>query len=190
MELNFAQVFGAAADSKRAANVYGPASILIVFMRDILRIGRPGYRAGAPEASQAAIVARSESVISVMLPGGMAFDHAALRPIRRAWRRMCSGPSRRIAFGAVASEGHTGSAAWHMLHRVPTIRSTWAKLAPDAAAVMAPGGPAADKTAIAAIPAATTPHTHQGEPRPAWRALKKWRMMGPKARTIATISQL
>jgi hypothetical protein len=34
------------------------------------------------------MIARSVLVISVMLPGGMAFDHTALRPINRALRRM------------------------------------------------------------------------------------------------------
>jgi hypothetical protein len=33
MALNFAQVRGAASVSRRAANVYGPASILIALMR-------------------------------------------------------------------------------------------------------------------------------------------------------------
>src|SRR5882724_4582709 len=41
-----------------------------------------------PALSQAAISARSSPVISVTLPGGIAFDQAALRPIRRALRRI------------------------------------------------------------------------------------------------------
>src|SRR5215471_2200249 len=120
MELNLAQVFGAASTSMRAANVKGPASIM--FMRRPLNRPAVRYRDGAPAASHAAIAARSEPVISVMLPGGIALDHAALRPIRRALRRMWSASSKRIAFGAIANVGHTGSAAWHMLHRVLTIR--------------------------------------------------------------------
>src|SRR5712664_1637365 len=165
MELNLAHVFGAASTSMRAANVKGPASILIMVMR--CPVNRPAvrYRAGAPAESHAAITARSEWVISVILPGGIALDHAALRPINRALRRMWSASSKRIAFGAIANVGHTGSAAWHMLHRVPTIRSTWAKVAvPGASPVLASRGPAADNNAIAPIPAAATPHTHQGDP--------------------------
>src|SRR5882724_6543457 len=41
-----------------------------------------------PASSHAAISARSSPVISVTLPGGIALDHAALRPIRRAARRI------------------------------------------------------------------------------------------------------
>src|SRR5258708_10712115 len=109
----------------------------------------------------------------MMLPGGIALDHAALRPIRRALRRIWSASSKRIAFGAIASVGHTGSAAWHMLHRVLTIRSTSPKVAPGASPVLVPRGPAADNNAIAAMPAAATPHTHQGAPWPECRALQK-----------------
>ena len=67
------------------------------------------YLAGI--ASQAAIFARSSPVISVTFPGGIAFDHAALRPINRALRRTCSESSNRMAFGAVTIDVHTGSAA-------------------------------------------------------------------------------
>jgi hypothetical protein len=147
-----------------AVNVKGPASILIIFMRYPLNRPADRYRADAPAASHAAIAARSEPVISVILPGGIALDHAALRPINRALRRMWSASSKRIAFGAIANVGHTGSAAWHMLHRVRTIRSTWAKVAPGASPVLTSRGPAADNNAIAPIPAAATPHTHQGDP--------------------------
>src|SRR5713226_5854104 len=175
MELNLAHVFGAAATSMRAVNVKGPASILIMVMRRPVNRPAVRYRAGAPAASHAAITARSEPVISVILPGGIALDHAALRPIRRALRRMWSASSKRIAFGAIANVGHTGSAAWHMLHRVPMIRWTSAKLAPDTSPVtsrlLASRGPAADKNAIASIPTAATPHTHQGDPRPECREL-------------------
>src|SRR5260370_480584 len=82
------------------------------------------------------------------------------RPLRRRWW----GPSKRTALGAIANVGHTGSAAWHMLHRVRTIRSTSAKVAPGTSPVLAPRGPAADNNAIAPIPAAATPHTHHGDP--------------------------
>src|SRR5713226_3938776 len=164
MELNLAHVFGAAATSMRAVNVKGPASILIMVMRRPVNRPAVRYRAGAPAASHAAITARSEPVISVILPGGIALDHAALRPIRRALRRMWSASSKRIAFGAIANVGHTGSAAWHMLHRVRTIRSTRAKVAPGASPVLASRGPAADNNAMAAMPAAATPHTHHGDP--------------------------
>ncbi len=61
--------------------------------------------------SHAAIWARSSPVISVTLPGGIALDHAALRPISRALRRIWSASSSRMAFGAVTIVAHTGSAA-------------------------------------------------------------------------------
>lgn len=50
------------------------------------KVRRCPYRPPAP--SHAAISARSSPVISVTLPGGIALDHAALRPIRRALRRI------------------------------------------------------------------------------------------------------
>src|SRR5258708_7926551 len=94
MELNLAQVFGAVSTSMRAVNVKGPASILIMVMRRPLNRPAVRYLAGAPAASQDAIAARSEPVTSVILPGGIALDHAALRPIRRALRRMWSAAMR------------------------------------------------------------------------------------------------
>src|SRR5262249_55608001 len=110
-----------------------------------------------PAASHDAIAARSAAVISVTLPGGIALDHAALRPIRGALRQTCSAVSRRIAFGAAASVGHTGSAAWHMLQRVLTMRMTSVKSpggdfpALPVRSPLAPAsrGPAADRSAIA-----------------------------------------
>ena len=45
-------------------------------------------RTGAPASIHAASVRRSSGVMSVMLPGGIAFDHTALRAIRRAFRLM------------------------------------------------------------------------------------------------------
>src|SRR3981189_489406 len=51
-------------------------------------------------------------------------------------------------------------------------------------------GPRPDNQAIAIMPAAATPQVHHGLPRPWWRELKKWRMTGPIASTIATMSQL
>src|SRR5882757_3578584 len=94
-------------------------------------------------------------------------------------------------FGAVPIPSHTGSVAWHMLQRVDTISSTAAKFG-DAgrAPVTAWRGPAADSKAMAIMPAAATPHTHQGDGLSACRALKKCRITGPRASTIATISQL
>ena len=46
-------------------------------------------------------MARSSLVISVMFPGGIAFDQAATRPIRRMLRWMFSGASSKMPFGAV-----------------------------------------------------------------------------------------
>ena len=40
------------------------------------------------------------------------------------------------------------------------------------------------------MPAAATPQVHHGLPFPSWRELKKWRITGPIASTMATISQL
>jgi hypothetical protein len=57
---------------------------------------------GALASTPSAIVARSPALICVKLPGGIAVDHAALRPIRRY-----SASSRRIALSAVASDNHT-----------------------------------------------------------------------------------
>ena len=53
-----------------------------------------------------------------------------------------------------------------------------------------PPGPAPDSHATAIMPAAATPQVHHGLPLPSCRELKKWRMTGPIASTIATISQL
>lgn len=108
--------------------------------------------------SHAAIWARSSPVISVMLPGGIALDHAALRPISRALRRICLESSSRMPFGAVMVPAYTGSAAWHMLHRDRTISSMLAKLggAQTAPALIAPG-PAADSNAMATMPAPARP---------------------------------
>src|ERR1700681_4531045 len=97
---------------------------------------RPGYFAGAPASSHAASAARSSGVISVMLPGGMALDQAELRPIRRAFRLMCWASSSRMPRGAVGIEAHTGSAAWHGLHRDEMMFSTALKFG-VAAAVLA-----------------------------------------------------
>ena len=69
----------------------------------------PAY--GAPADSQAATIARSSEVISVTLPGGIAFAHAALRPISCALRLMCAASSSRMPLGAVTIEAQTGSAA-------------------------------------------------------------------------------
>src|SRR6185437_7648275 len=86
---------------------------------------------------------------------------------------------------------HTGSAAWHMLQRDSTMLATSANFGVGGKApVTAARGPAAESQAIAAMPAAATPHVHHGLPLPSCRALKKWRMTGPTASTMATISQL
>src|SRR3954467_9509057 len=126
-----------------------------------------------------------------MLPGGIALDHAATRPIRRVLRWMCSGASSRMPFGAVTMPDQTGSAAWHMLQRDITISSTLASVGcADSALVLISRGPAAERNKIAIAPAAATPHTHHGDLRPACRSLKKWRITGPSARMIATMIQL
>src|SRR4051812_8468137 len=116
--------------------------------------------------AQAASTARSSPVISVMLPGGIALDHAALRAISRALRWMLSAVSSSTPLGAVTMPSHTGSDAWHMLQRDVTISSTWAKAGCTLAAALASRGPAADNSRIAIMPAAATPHTHQGEGLP------------------------
>ena len=58
------------------------------------------------------------------------------------------------------------------------------------APTVATRGPAADSQATAAMPAAAMPQVHHGLLLPSWRELKKWRITGPMASTIATISQL
>src|SRR5580658_7441089 len=86
---------------------------------------------------------------------------------------------------------HTGSAAWHMLQRDITMSETAANFGAAGNAPVATGrGPAAESHATAAMPAAATPQVHQGLPLPSWRELKKWRITGPMASTMATISQL
>src|SRR5580658_7360094 len=105
-----------------------------------------------------------------MLPGGMAFDHTALRPIRRALRTIWSGSSSRMPRGAVGISAHTGSAAWHGLQRDDTMFSTVLNVG-VAAPVLASRGPAAESHAMASMPAAATPQVHHGDPRPACRLL-------------------
>src|ERR1700746_2231466 len=96
-----------------------------------------------------------------------------------------------MPFGAVGIVPQTGSVPWHMLQRDSTISSTLAKVGAVASdPVLISRGPAADNRPMAIVPAAATPHTHHGDFRPACRSLKKCRMIGPSARTIATIAQL
>src|SRR5580704_5473453 len=96
-----------------------------------------------------------------------------------------------MPFGAAGIPSHTGSAAWHMLHRERMIFETCLNLGGGGSApVVNTRGPAADSHAIKAIPAAATPQVHHGLPLPSWRELKKCRMTGPIASTMATISQL
>src|SRR6202035_2624775 len=96
-----------------------------------------------------------------------------------------------MPLGAVTMDSQTGSAAWHILHRDMIISSTLAKVgAVDGDPVLMSRGPAAESSAMAIMPAPATPHTHHGDFRSACRSLKKCRMIGPSARTIATINQL
>src|SRR5215467_7980866 len=111
---------------------------------DVARRPFARYFAGAPASSQAASVARSSGVISVMLPGGMAFDHAALRPMMRALVRICSASSRRMPRGAVVMLAHTGSAAWQGLQRDEMMFSTALKVGVPVE-VLASRGPAAER---------------------------------------------
>src|SRR5579871_884109 len=124
-----------------------------------------GYR--APSASQAASTARSSGVISVMLPGGIALDQAALRPIMRLLRMIASASSRRTPLGAAVIPSNTGSAAWHTLQRDSTTSWTAAKSCLGTlAAALASRGPAVVRKKIAIMPIAATPHTHHGDLRP------------------------
>ena len=77
-----------------------------------------------------------------------------------------------------------------MLQRARMTSSSRGESAPAPRAGLRPRGPAADSHAIAIMPAAATPQVHHGLPLPSWRELKKWRMTGPIASTIATMSQL
>src|SRR6202011_3989471 len=96
-----------------------------------------------------------------------------------------------MPLGAVTIFSQTGSAPWHILHRDRTISSTLAKVgAVDSDPLLISLGPAAESSAMAIMPAPATPHTHHGDFRPACRSLKKCRMIGPRASTMATISQL
>ncbi len=108
---------------------------------------------------------------------------------------MRAGASSSTALGAMRMPGKAGSVAWHMEQRVATIWVTSSKLgrAADAAAAACGSvgaGPADDNHTIATMPAAATPQVHHGAGLPAWRALKKWRITGPIASTMAKISQL
>src|SRR5580704_9289407 len=146
---------------------------------------------GSPAAIQDARTSRSCGVISVMLPGGIACERTAKSSINRACRRICSSLSSITPFGAAGIPSQTGSAAWHMLQREITIFDTCLNLGVGGSApVVTERGPAADSQAMAAMPAAATPHVHHGLPLPSWRELKKWRMTGPMRSTIATITQL
>jgi hypothetical protein len=78
-----------------------------------------------------------------------------------------------------------------MLQRVRMMSSMAANAgAGGGTSLVRPRGPAADSHAIAIMPAAASPHVHHGLLFPAWRALKKCRMRGPMASTIATMIQL
>src|SRR5258706_9481844 len=105
---------------------------------------------------------------------------------------MSSGSSSRTALGAAAKCGCAGSAAWHMAQRLVTIAVTSSNVGRvlGAATVCTLAGPAFDSQTIATTPAATAPQVHHGDGLPAWRALKKWRIGGPIASTIAKITQL
>src|SRR5580704_7084761 len=134
-----------------------------------MSVGAPArYFAGAPASSHAASTARSSGVISVILPGGMALDQAAFRPMMRALTRMWSASSSRMPRGAVVMLAHTGSAAWQGLHRDEMMFSTALKLG-VAVEVLASRGPAAERKPMAIIPAAATPQVHHGDPLPACR---------------------
>src|SRR5579863_5074195 len=154
------------------------------------------YFAGAPAAIHDASVIRSAPVISVMLPGGMKFERTATTSISGARTAICSSLSSSTPIGAAAMPAQTGSAAWHMLQRDTMMSETCANEtcanfgAAGNAPVVASGGPAAESQMMPAIPAAATAHVHHGLLLPAWRELKKWRITGPMASTIATMTQL
>src|SRR5262249_19365195 len=102
---------------------------------------------------------------------------------------MLSGSSSTTPLGGACTPGHTGSLRWHMLQRVRIVLCA-ALMSTRSARGATSAGPAPDSHATAIIPAAATPHVHHGLPLPSCRELKKWRMTGPMASTIATISQL
>src|SRR5438552_4057447 len=115
-----------------------------------------------------------------MLPGGMAWDRTALISIRRAWRRMLSGPSSSTLLGAECTPGQIGASMWHMLQRDRTTSWAAAILTFSARAVVeACLGPAPESQATANMPAEATPQVHHGLPLPSWRQLKKCRITGP-----------
>src|SRR6266849_5733075 len=104
---------------------------------------------------------------------------------------MFSGPSSSTLLGAACTPGQTGASIWHMLQR--DRMTLWAAVTLTACALaMVEGclGPAPESHATASIPAAATPQVHHGLPLPSWRQLKKCRMTGPTASTMATMSQL
>src|SRR5262249_18524055 len=103
---------------------------------------------------------------------------------------MLTGPSSTTPLGGPCTPGQTGASLWHMLQRDRMILCAAVTLRRSARTPASPRGPAAESHATATMPAAATPHVHHGLPLPACRELKKWRITGPIASTIATITQL
>src|SRR6185437_13793474 len=97
-----------------------------------------------------------------------------------------------MSLPAMPSVAQTVSLAWHMLQRLMTISCTTANdgVACDAAGALGCRGPSEEREAITPMPIAVTIQTHHGLPLPACRELKKCRMTGPNASTIAIINQL
>src|SRR5215472_2173877 len=177
--------------ARRAQERQQPATDRAQISAPIAGLTSDHHGAGAPAASHDASVRRSSGVISVMLPGGMASERTAAAAISGACKRMCSSVSSKRPFGGAASPAQTGSAAWHMAQRDITIVLTSANLGVGGSApTVTLRGPAPESQATAAMPAAATPQVHHGVPFPSWRELKKWRITGPMASTMATISQL
>src|SRR5262245_15259320 len=126
----------------------------------------------AATARPAASVERSLSVISVMLPGGMARDCTAQISISRAWRRISLALSSRTSCGGEVIPAQTGSFAWHILQRDSTISSTVLKEGAGATApVLIQGSPTMVSQAIVMSPSAATAHGHSGSCLPSWRML-------------------
>src|SRR5580704_10702698 len=176
---------------RRAQEGQQPATDRAQISAPPARLTNDHHCAGAPAASHDASVRRSSGVISVMLPGGIASERTAAAAISGACRRICSSVSSKTPLGGAASPAQTGSAAWHMAQRDITILLTSANFGVGGNAPMVTvRGPAAESQATAAMPAAATPQVHHGLPFPSWRELKKCRITGPIASTMATISQL
>ena len=110
VSLSLGLVSGLQLRESTRANKVGTASGADLSGMLLCVAGRLHRHCGAPADNHSLITARSSAVISVTFPGGIAFAHAAFRPISRALRLMWAESSSKMRFGAVTIDAQTGSA--------------------------------------------------------------------------------